>query len=503
MAAPTVVAVGSPNSGVNNVTVTLPPHQAGDILLVVAECSESAGISAPSGGWAHITNSPRPQGSNVTCCNVFWLRATGSGTTNPSLPDPGNHIVAFAAVIRGAVSSGNPWDFAPVGDGAAGASSFSADNGTTTVADTLICAVVAGNTDTATDQFSSVSMSGVSGFTEQDQAFTASGNGGGISLYTATRTTAGSPGSCDGTIAGTATWSSLVFAIKPLTDVTVNLGQSSDTDSAAALTLSKSATVGQATETDSAQPVVVAKAVTAGQASGSDAASPLAVAKAVTAGQASDTDQAHPTSLAKTVTAGQAEDTDSAFALGFAKAPLTVGQATGTDAAQPTTVTKTITLGLASETDEAFPVSTSSSTGVTLGQATGTDTALPVVAAKTVVLGQATETAVAQPLVLAKTTTAGLASSAESAAALTLAKTVIAGQAEDTDAVAELVFAKAATLELAEDTDTAHPVTAAQVGVAPDIGQLATVGGRNPHTTRGGETPYTTRGGSNPYTTGG
>ena len=240
MAVPTVQAVGTPNNGTGNVTYAIPTHQADDILLLVVECAETGGVTAPSGGWAHITNSPRSAGSNVTSVNVMWLRATSGSTTNPTVTDPGNHQVGFVAVIRGAISSGNPWDFTPVASSATGTTTFSATNGTTTVADTLICAVISNNQDTATDQFSSVSMSGVTSFTEREQVFTADGNGGGIALYTGERSATGSPGSCDGTIGTSSAWAGLVFALEPAAG-----GESHDGTVSASGTPADSATNGQ------------------------------------------------------------------------------------------------------------------------------------------------------------------------------------------------------------------------------------------------------------------
>lgn len=214
MAAPTLQAVGTPNNSTANVTFALPAHQAGDILMLVIECAESAGVSAPAGGWAHVTNSPRPQGSNVTCLNVLWKRASASTTPNPTVTDPGNHMVGFAYVVRGCITYGDPFDFAPV-DSGANNSSLSAAGGTTNGPDRLVAVNVGVTTDTTSDQLSSVTNSNLSGFGEAEQSFTTSGNGGGVALYTGSLASAGATGTTTGTKAGSDQWASLTLAFVP------------------------------------------------------------------------------------------------------------------------------------------------------------------------------------------------------------------------------------------------------------------------------------------------
>lgn len=214
MAFPTVVAVGAPNSGAAAVTYTLPTHQADDILLLFVECAESAGATAPSGGWAHVTNSPNPRGSNVTCVNLLWLRATGSGTTNPQVADPGNHQVGFVMVVRGCETTGNPWDGTPTQDSAAGSTQIIATGVDTTVDETLVVYAVAGNTDTTTDQWSSIANADLANVTVHEQEWTTSGNGGGIMAVTGEKATAGPPGTMTASMA-TMTWASISLALKP------------------------------------------------------------------------------------------------------------------------------------------------------------------------------------------------------------------------------------------------------------------------------------------------
>jgi hypothetical protein len=221
MAIPTVAAVGAANHGTGAVTYTLPSHQADDILLLVVECSDSAGVTAPTadGGWAHVTTSPRAQGSNVTCANVMWKRATSGAMTNPQVPTGPNHQVGAALAVRGAITSGDPWDFTPVGDGGAAQTTVSAAGGTTTVANTLVVVALANNTDTLSNQFTSVVNASLSSFGEQVQSFTTDGNGGGIGVYTGGKAAAGATGTTTGS-QPSASFAALTLAIKEAAVVT-------------------------------------------------------------------------------------------------------------------------------------------------------------------------------------------------------------------------------------------------------------------------------------------
>lgn len=214
MAIPTVAGVGAANHGTTAaVTYTLPSHQADDILLLVTETNVTGGLTAPT-GWANVTTSPRAQGSNVTCLNVFWLRATSSAETNPQVPAAADHQDGFAIGIRGAVNTGNPWDFTPVGSGGA-ATSFTATGGTTSVADCLVIIAICGNLDVATEQWSAEANASLSSFAQQLEAWTTDGNGGGTACYTGGKAVAGATGSTTGTAAASTSWSAITLAIKP------------------------------------------------------------------------------------------------------------------------------------------------------------------------------------------------------------------------------------------------------------------------------------------------
>lgn len=253
MAIPTVHAVGAANHGTGAVTYTLPTHATDDILVLYVECSDSAGVTAPT-GWAHATSSPQAQGSNVTCANVMWKRATSSSETNPQVPTGPNHQIGVAVSYSGCVLSGNPWDLVASAGGGAGQTSISAAAGSTTVVDCLVTYLVVNNTDTTTNQFSSMANSTLSGFTEQAQSFTTDGNGGGVGVYTGGKATAGSTGTLTGSQpSGSYAWHAL--ALKP------------DTGTSAAVTASVVSGVGSIPSPTPSGPVALAASVVQATAS--------------------------------------------------------------------------------------------------------------------------------------------------------------------------------------------------------------------------------------------
>lgn len=226
MAIPTIVGVGADNSGTTGaVTYAWPASYtptAGDVAYLICETNVTGGLTAPSGGWAHITNSPRAQGSNVVSLSVFELVLAG-GESAPQVPGASDHQSGFVIVFRGCdVSGGSPIDFTPVGSGNAAGSNMSATGGTTTVADCLVVVCSANSTDSASDQYSAISNGSLANLAIQNQAPTTSGNGGGSMVATGEKATAGATGTTTATVAAGAT-ANLVFALKPATSSPVSL----------------------------------------------------------------------------------------------------------------------------------------------------------------------------------------------------------------------------------------------------------------------------------------
>jgi hypothetical protein len=183
-------------------------------------------------------------------------------------------------------------------------------------------------------------------------------------------------------------------ATMPTSGQTVAIGQSTETDTAQAFTVTTTlaAAIGQASETDTAQALTP---VTGG--------SPQTVG----IGQAaeSDTAQALTVSATRTAAIGQAEETDEAQAMSPVVGGATlIGQASETDAAQTLTAVpgvRTVAIGQASETDSAQAMSARAAATILAGMALEIDTAQPLTAlisGASLVIGQASELDVAQAL---------------------------------------------------------------------------------------------------------
>lgn len=126
MAAPTLQASGTvANVTSGNLTVTLPTHQANDILIVVVSGwvpNTTAGtnlMTAPAGGWVKLLSDSLINTQIDGEWAIFWLRATAPDTTNPAFTRPASWDTGTdsawggrAYVIRGCAVTGNPWDAA-------------------------------------------------------------------------------------------------------------------------------------------------------------------------------------------------------------------------------------------------------------------------------------------------------------------------------------------------------------------------------------------------------
>lgn len=213
-AIPTIVALGAANAGTTAaVAYGLPAGYApDDILLLPVESGQTAGLTAPT-GWAHVLNSPRAQGSNVTSLSVFWKRAVESEAT-PSVPGASNHQTGRIIAIRGCVNSGNPWDVGSV-NSATASTAFSLPLTTTTLSKTLAVIFAGSANAAATDQFGAFTDASLANIIKQGIAGTVNGNGGSVDIITGEKAVAG----LSGTVAAThvsGAWTGIALALRPV-----------------------------------------------------------------------------------------------------------------------------------------------------------------------------------------------------------------------------------------------------------------------------------------------
>jgi hypothetical protein len=222
-AIPTFVAAGAVSSGTGAISPALPTGRAtNDILLLFVETANQAvSISNQNGGtWAAVASSPQGTGTaggtTATRLTVFWSRYNGTQGA-PTVSDSGNHQLARMVAIRGAVSSGDPWNVTAGGVEATSDTSASIPGATTTVANTLVVVATAGSLpDTnGTTQFSAWTNANLTSLTERTDNSRSSGNGGSLGIATGVKTTAGAYGNTAVTHANSAVKGMMSIAIKP------------------------------------------------------------------------------------------------------------------------------------------------------------------------------------------------------------------------------------------------------------------------------------------------
>jgi hypothetical protein len=220
---PTYIAAGSITSGTGTITPALPSGIAtNDILLLFVETSNQAvSISNSNGGtWTEITNSPQgcgtAAGTTGARLTAFWSRYNGSQGV-PTVSDSGDHQQARMIAIRGAVSSGNPWNVTAGGVEATSDTSGSIPGATTTVANTLVVTAIATSLpdSSSTTRFSAWTNANLTSLTERTDNSVTAGNGGGLGIATGIKATAGAYGNTAVTLATSAYKGMMSIAIKP------------------------------------------------------------------------------------------------------------------------------------------------------------------------------------------------------------------------------------------------------------------------------------------------
>jgi len=215
-ATPTYVAAGAVSSSSSAITPALPSGIAtNDILLLFLETANQAiSISNQNGGtWTAVTNSPQSTGG--TRLTVFWSRYNGTQGA-PTTSDSGDHQLGRMIAVRGAITSGNPWDVTAGGVEATSDTSGSIPGATTTVANTLVVAAIATDLPDAsgTANFSAWANSNLTSVTERTDNTVTAGNGGGLGIATGEKVTAGAYGNTTVTCASSAVKGMMSIAIK-------------------------------------------------------------------------------------------------------------------------------------------------------------------------------------------------------------------------------------------------------------------------------------------------
>lgn len=224
-AAPSYQAAGTERAGTGALTggssVPWPAHQTGDIGLLICETANQAVTLSTPAGFAAVTNSPQgvgtAGGAAATRLSVFWARATSASMGNVGVADSGNHQICQILTFRNVIGSGNPWDVT-AGDTLTPANTaFTIPGAVTTLANTLVVAIVANATDTNSTQSSGWTNANLTGLTEQIDAQDNAGNGGGFGVATGVWASTGNYGNTTGTLANSSVQGRMSIALKPMT----------------------------------------------------------------------------------------------------------------------------------------------------------------------------------------------------------------------------------------------------------------------------------------------
>jgi len=212
MAMPTVVGVGASAAGQAAITPAFPggyTATADDIAVTFCE-TESGDTVTPPTGWAAVTNVTVSSGT-VTRLWAIWRRIQ-AGDTAPTIADAGNHDIGRMIIVRGCVTTGNPWDVFTTSTELVADTSVSIPGVTTSVPNCLMLYAVSTGQDgsSSTTAYSAWANASLTNVTERMDNYTALGLGGGFGMATGEKAAAGATGAMTATLALTANFKALM-----------------------------------------------------------------------------------------------------------------------------------------------------------------------------------------------------------------------------------------------------------------------------------------------------
>lgn len=216
------VAAGAISGATGGPTVVAPAGiQNGDLLLLLCESANQAiSITSPA-GWTEV-GSQASQGTGTaaglvaTRLAVFYKFTTGT-ETNVVLAAAGNHTIGRMVAFRN-VNFRNP--FNATGSGASAAANGTAltlPAVTTTIPNSMIvlCASTSFDGNNVATFNVLPTNANLTSITERIDSTNNAGNGGGLVLWTAFKTTVGSTGTSSATSAQSAVYGYLTIALRP------------------------------------------------------------------------------------------------------------------------------------------------------------------------------------------------------------------------------------------------------------------------------------------------
>lgn len=210
------VVSGRETGSVGSVAVPWPPHEVGDIgLLIVTVAGTDANPALDTAnGFAAVANSP--QAATGVKLGAFWCRATSASMSAPVVADAGDHVLAQMLVLRGCKPTGDPYTLTGGGIENTSDTSAAIPGITTTAAEQLILAIGADGIDAGggtTGIWGSISNTGLTRLIELGEARTNIGAlGSGCLVAVGRKAAAGATGDINSTLTNATTKAFLTLA---------------------------------------------------------------------------------------------------------------------------------------------------------------------------------------------------------------------------------------------------------------------------------------------------
>lgn len=222
--APVFVQAGTAATGTGAVTPTIPTNVANDIIIVFAQSGNQA-ITMTTAGYTQIGPQPGNGTAAAAASNrlaLFWKRSAGA-EGNPTVADSGDHTTAQVIVIRGCVTTGDPFQFLSSGVKTTASTTLTATGGITGIDNMLVLVFAAQSVASNSAQFSAWANSSLVSITEgSDDSGTGGTGGGGVAMAYGVKTTAGSVGSTTATEANSTVDSFSTIAMVPANVTAIN-----------------------------------------------------------------------------------------------------------------------------------------------------------------------------------------------------------------------------------------------------------------------------------------
>lgn len=226
--APTFVsasAISATAVGDSSITITLSAHQANDIILLMCWIRDVDDTMTTPSGWTAVTGTPFDRGSSARYW-LFWIRAASSAESDPicerSTAD--GDFYGAAAVYRGAITTGDPWEV--VGTPTTGTGDPSGIGTITPVIDEELVVVPVGGEDNNNAGISTSCVSGNPASFATHYVESAAGADGAITFSEGAQSTAGTTGqiSVDWDTAAPVGWGGIAMGLRPPAAATTGVG---------------------------------------------------------------------------------------------------------------------------------------------------------------------------------------------------------------------------------------------------------------------------------------